>query len=152
MTAPDPTGERMDTRLRLDILPQPDDRTCGPTCLHALYRYYFDEMPLEQVVQEVPQLEGGGTLVILKTTYDETIKTISPAFLMREESFRGLFEEQQLTHIEFFGKLMEWHTRWTDDVRTLFHVNYFHSLAALRLKTMLARYIETKAEREVAPQ
>ena len=90
--------------------------------------------------------------MILKTTYDETIKTISPAFLMREESFRGLFEEQQLRHIEFFGKLMEWHTRWTDDVRTLFHINYFHSLAALRLKTMLARYIETKAEREVAPQ
>lgn len=55
----------METRLRLDILPQPDDRTCGPTCLHAVYRYYDDELPLAQVIQEVPQLESGGTLAVL---------------------------------------------------------------------------------------
>jgi hypothetical protein len=47
--------------LDLDILRQPDDATCGPTCLHAVYRYFEDEMTLEDVVAEVPQLEEGGT-------------------------------------------------------------------------------------------
>lgn len=55
----------MHTRLQLDILPQPDETTCGPTCLHALYRYYGDDVSLEAVVNEVPALEGGGTLAVL---------------------------------------------------------------------------------------
>jgi hypothetical protein len=52
----------MESRLHVDILPQPDDFTCGPTCLHAVYRYYEDELPLPQVIAEVPKVEGGGTL------------------------------------------------------------------------------------------
>ncbi len=55
----------METRLTLDILPQPDDTTCGPTCLQALYRYYGDAMHLAQIIAEVRVLEGGGTLEVL---------------------------------------------------------------------------------------
>jgi hypothetical protein len=55
----------METKLRVEILPQPDDFTCGPTCLHALYSYFGDEVPLEQVIAEVPVLENGGTLDVL---------------------------------------------------------------------------------------
>ena len=57
---PDPPS-----RLHLDILPQPDDSTCGPTCLHAVYRYFGDYVPLPVMVAEVPQLETGGTLASL---------------------------------------------------------------------------------------
>ena len=32
----------METKLFLDIRPQPDQTTCGPTCLHAVYRYFND--------------------------------------------------------------------------------------------------------------
>lgn len=55
----------MKTRLQLDILPQPDEITCGPTCLHAVYRYWGEQIPLGQVIAEVPMLEGGGTLAVL---------------------------------------------------------------------------------------
>lgn len=48
--------------LPLEILSQPDDTTCGPTCLHAVYRYYGENIPLERVIAEVPTLEEGGTL------------------------------------------------------------------------------------------
>jgi hypothetical protein len=48
--------------LDLDILRQPDDATCGPTCLQAVYRYFGDEVALEDVIAQVPQLEAGGTL------------------------------------------------------------------------------------------
>jgi hypothetical protein len=55
----------MDEKLKLDILPQPDDTTCGPTCLHALYRYLGDEVPLDQVISQVKTLDGGGTLAVM---------------------------------------------------------------------------------------
>lgn len=55
----------MEARLKFDILPQPDDTTCGPTCLHAIYRYFGDEIPLSQVIREVPALQGGGTLGVM---------------------------------------------------------------------------------------
>jgi len=55
---------------RFNILPQPDETTCGPTCLHAVYKYYRDAMPLEQVVEEVTSLEnGGGTLAMYLGTH-----------------------------------------------------------------------------------
>jgi len=53
------------TKLKLDILPQPDDTTCGPTCLHAVYAYYGDHIPLPRVIAEVTTLEAGGTLGVL---------------------------------------------------------------------------------------
>ena len=52
------------TNLQFDIWPQPDNTTCGPTCLHAVYRYYDDAIALSQVIEEVPTLEGGGTLSV----------------------------------------------------------------------------------------
>ena len=54
----------MTAKLYLDISPQPDNISCGPTCLHAIYRYFGDEIPLHQVVSEVPQIEAGGTLAV----------------------------------------------------------------------------------------
>jgi hypothetical protein len=54
----------MKTKLYLDILPQPDDTTCGPTSLHAVYRYFGDAIPLKQVISEVRPLEDGGTMAV----------------------------------------------------------------------------------------
>lgn len=51
--------------LSIPILPQPDDITCGPTCLQAIYRYYGDDVPLKSVIGEVETLPGGGTLAAL---------------------------------------------------------------------------------------
>ena len=55
----------METKLQLAILPQPNDTTCGPTCLHAIYKYYDDNISLQQVIHEVTALERGGTLAVL---------------------------------------------------------------------------------------
>jgi hypothetical protein len=50
------------TELTLEILAQPNDETCGPACLHAVYRFYEDPLPLQQVVDGVTVLGTGGTL------------------------------------------------------------------------------------------
>ncbi|HMN06263.1 MAG TPA: hypothetical protein PKD45_11100 [Flavobacteriales bacterium] len=44
---------------------QPDDDTCGATALHAVYRHLGNDRPLREVIDEVHQLEDGGTLAVL---------------------------------------------------------------------------------------
>ncbi len=52
-------------RLNVPIQPQPTDTSCGPTCLQAVYGYYGDNVMLEQLIREIPSLEGGGTLAVM---------------------------------------------------------------------------------------
>jgi hypothetical protein len=49
-------------RLPFEICRQPDLASCGPTCLHSVYRYLGDELLLAQVIEECRSLESGGTL------------------------------------------------------------------------------------------
>ena len=82
-------------------------------------------------------VDSGTVQVILKTAYDETNRQLSPASLMRQEIFRQLFAEGRIERVEFYGRVMEWHTRWTDTVRTLFHVNVYRSGALRWLRERL---------------
>ena len=43
-------------RLPVETLPQPDETTCGPTCLHAVYRYWGDREPLETIIARMYRL------------------------------------------------------------------------------------------------
>jgi Peptidase_C39 like family len=75
----DPNSHR--AVLELQVLPQPNDTTCGPTCLHAVYNYWGDETSLSDVVSGVKPLPGGGTLAVylahhaLRRGYKATIFT-----------------------------------------------------------------------------
>jgi CelD/BcsL family acetyltransferase involved in cellulose biosynthesis len=87
-----------------------------------VYRYWFGQ---QLVAMDLCIMERD-CIVILKTSYDESVPAgFSPALLMREEACRALFGEAPLARIEFYGKVMEWHTRWTDEVRTLYHLNHY---------------------------
>lgn len=50
------------------ILPQPDEISCGPTCLQAVFHYFGDELELEQVIRDTPSLDDGGTLAVMLGT------------------------------------------------------------------------------------
>ncbi|WP_229507807.1 GNAT family N-acetyltransferase [Massilia sp. Dwa41.01b] len=100
----------------------------------GVYRYYFDE----QLVAMDLCVEDGESIVVLKTAYDESVPSnLSPTLLMREEATRALFNEGRLERIEFYGRVMEWHTRWTEEVRTMYHVNYYRWPGLGRLHTLL---------------
>lgn len=85
------------------------------------YRYRFND----RVVAVDLCLVAGREMVNLKTTYDETVKHVSPALLLRHDYFRSVFEEGGIGRIEFFGPVMDWHTKWTEEVRRLYHVNAY---------------------------
>lgn len=48
--------------IHIPIHTQPDDETCGPTSLHAIYQFYGLNISLEQVITEVKRSASGGTL------------------------------------------------------------------------------------------
>ncbi len=48
--------------MRVPRIEQPDEVTCGPTCLAQVYDYYGLDKPLARVIEETPQNPDGGTL------------------------------------------------------------------------------------------
>ncbi len=91
-------------------------------CRHQdalVFKYYYGD----QLVATDLCIKDNHSLIILKTTYDETITTSSPAMLMRQEAFEYIFDNKLVEKIEFYGKVMDWHTKWSDEFRTLYHIN-----------------------------
>jgi CelD/BcsL family acetyltransferase involved in cellulose biosynthesis len=82
----------------------------------------------------------GGMIVILKTAYDEELNDFSPAFLMREEAMKKFYSGQGLRAIEFYGRVMEWHTRWSEEIRTLYHINCLRHAWVDPLKKLAGRF------------
>lgn len=117
-------------------------------CRHgtgSVYRYYFDK---ELVAMDLC-VEDRDSIVVLKTGYDEGIpNSLSPTLLMREEACRLLFDERRFERLEFYGRMMEWHLRWTEEARTMYHVNCYRWPGMRRLHTLL----EARARsRQAAP-
>ncbi|HEV2148315.1 MAG TPA: cysteine peptidase family C39 domain-containing protein [Longimicrobiaceae bacterium] len=57
-------GGRIAHELLVQRILQPDDVTCGPTCLRKVYQYYGLELELAQVLGEIDRNEDGGTLAV----------------------------------------------------------------------------------------
>lgn len=62
---PPPTGADFE-RIELDVprFAQPDDVTCGPTCLMQLYSYYHDFRPFDAIHGDTPTNPDGGTFAV----------------------------------------------------------------------------------------
>lgn len=91
--------------LRLQILPQPDDETCGATCLHAMYSYYGESVQLEEVINEIPTWETGGTIAVLlgshalskgykATIYTYNLHIFDPTWFQGEVDLSGKLKLQ----------------------------------------------------------
>jgi hypothetical protein len=64
--APPPGSKRpRESRLSFEIHRQPDETTCGPACLEAVYRFYGVDVSMESLIREIPTLDDGGTLGVL---------------------------------------------------------------------------------------
>jgi len=88
-----------------EILAQPDDVTCGPTCLQAVYSFYGDSVSLADVIRDVPQLASGGTLAVLlgihalrraypATLYSWDLKTFDPTWFEEGVDLAAKLREQ----------------------------------------------------------
>lgn len=77
--------------ISIKIKSQPNNITCGPTSLHAVYKYYKDQITLKSVINEVKYLKNGGTLAVLlgihalsrgynTTIYSYNLKLLDPTW------------------------------------------------------------------------
>jgi hypothetical protein len=59
-------GARVRGRILLDVprFRQPDDVTCGPTCLAQVYRFLGHDRSVAQVIEDTPRNADGGTLAV----------------------------------------------------------------------------------------
>lgn len=82
----------------LSIQKQPNDVTCGPTCLNAVYTYYNKPLVLQTLIDEIPSLRAGGTLAVFLACdalrrgfstklYVYNIQLFDPTWFGREPSF-----------------------------------------------------------------
>lgn len=89
--------------IQISIKSQPDDITCGPTCLHAVYSYYKYHIPLGKLITAVHNLENGGTLAVflgidaLKRGFSTRI--ISYNLMVFDPSWKSLSKEQLIVKL-----------------------------------------------------
>lgn len=101
-----------------------------------VYQYRFND----DVVAMDLCIESGSALVILKTAYDPAHHAVSPSTLMRQQQFQALFQQPgTLRRIEFYGRVMEWHTRWTEQQRELYHLSLYRWAALRQLHERLRK-------------
>lgn len=84
--------------LEIPIKRQINETTCGPTCLHTVYEFYDDSIDLNTVIDEVHQLENGGTLGALlaihalkrgykATIYSYNLQVFDPTWFDKDSAF-----------------------------------------------------------------
>lgn len=81
------------------------------------------------------------SIVLLKTAYNESLQEYSPALLMHSEIFKDIFENTELKTIEFYGKVMDWHTKWSDDFRGIYHLNFYKFSLLRKIHKPLAQHL-----------
>ncbi len=94
-----------------------------------IYAYKFNE----KIVAIDLCINNKDQIIILKTTYDESFKNLSPALLLKQDYFKEIFETN-FKVIEFYGRLMEWHTKWSKEIRILYHQDFVRSAILNRLR------------------
>ncbi|MDB5895870.1 MAG: hypothetical protein JWQ88_3401, partial [Rhodoferax sp.] len=87
----------------------------------VIYEYRFNDKTVAMNLC----LRRTGNLVILKTTYDESIQAYSPAFMLSQDAVEKIFAAGDTARVEYYGRLMEWHTKWTENKRTLYHLTAY---------------------------
>jgi len=76
----------------------------------------------------------GDALILLKIAYDEAFEHYSPSTLLRREFMQDLLGSGRVRRVEFFGRLMDWHRRWTGEQRSLYHLTTFRWRWLARLR------------------
>jgi CelD/BcsL family acetyltransferase involved in cellulose biosynthesis len=94
-------------------------------------------------------IESEDVLVMLKGTYDEAVKGVSLSSLMREEVFREIWSSGRIRHIEFYGRFTEWQTRWTEQTRKMYHVNWYRWPAVVRAVSGALRRVRKPCDTRV---
>ncbi len=106
-----------------------------------IYQLLMDGQPIASDLC----IRRNGMFILLKTAYDEQYKKLSPSYLMREEILKRLYYRKSIKVLEYYGRARDWHTKWTDEMRTMYHINFYrHSLIEMGRNALKAGGIWTR--------
>ncbi|HAU0195626.1 TPA: peptidase-C39 like family protein [Legionella pneumophila] len=133
---------------------QPDDESCGPTCLHAIYQYYGLDISYEEVANQVESFLSGGTIAPMLgkhalqlgfkvTLYVNNLQLYDPTWFNSDGSSNtDVLREMLMQQMRY--KRNQYLARGTHaalDFLTLGGAIYFRCLTAEILKEYFARQI-----------
>jgi hypothetical protein len=139
-------------RLNLDMARQPNDYTCGPTSLQAVYKYYGDPITLEEVVATVPYLEAGGTLAVnlgfhaLNRGYQATIFTYNIS-VFDPSWFEGKITRKKL--IEKLHEQMLFKSGTRVAAASAAYIEFLKAGGKIRFKDLTPKLIRTFLKRSI---
>lgn len=89
----------------------------------TVYQYFFGD----RLVATDLCVHRNGVVVVLKTTYDETERKMSPALLLKQEMLQQLFQDGRTARIEWYGPVMDWHRHWSEEktIRAMYGVRQY---------------------------
>lgn len=137
-------------KIHVPIAAQPDDTTCGPTCLYSIYQYYGDIVPIEQVISEVHMLDDGGTLAVMlgthalsrgyrATIYSYNLNVFDPTwFYLPREAIADKLREQ-----------LEHKSSQKMQIASRAYLNFLERGGELRFEDLTANLIKKYMQREV---
>lgn len=126
--------------LQLTIQTQPDDVTCGPTSLHALYQYYGFEISLEQIIDTVEKSLSGGTLAPMLGIHAQQHGFNTFIYVYNVSVFDPTwFIHGEVSNSFLYDKLIA-QMRYKNDpnitIKTLAYCNYLQKGGTVRFKNL----------------
>ncbi|WP_158219928.1 GNAT family N-acetyltransferase [Ideonella sp. A 288] len=109
------------------------------------YRLWFGD----RVVAIDLCIAADGVEVLLKTTYDESVRGLSPSTILKYHALQRHFEQGDLSRCEYYGTFMPWTSLWTARRRRFFHVNCFRWLMVDQLRQWVRRWHRPSIEAHV---
>ncbi len=137
-------------RLNVRVLPQPTDSVCGPTCLHAVYRYFGDSISLEEVIATTKELPDGGTLAVqlgchalkrgyVAKIYTNNLLTFDPTW------FRPGIQLRDKLKLQAQGKANDEKLQ----IATLAYLEFLEEGGQIQLEALTAELLRSYIDREV---
>jgi len=121
----DPAAPAAPILLDVPRFRQPDDVTCGPTCLAQVYGHFGVNKSVEDVIRETPRNPDGGTLAVYlgisalangfqTTIYSYNLRTFDPTWrdLKSNELIRKLARREEYVKSERLRRSLKAYRRY----------------------------------------
>ncbi|MDP1602261.1 MAG: cysteine peptidase family C39 domain-containing protein [Legionella sp.] len=98
--------------INFEMTAQPDDESCGPSSLHAIYKYYNFNITYDEITQNIERSLSGGTLAPLLgkhalqmgfkvTLYTNNLNIFDPSWFNHDEASPRLLREKLMEQLRY---------------------------------------------------
>ncbi len=101
----------------------------------VIYSLCFNDKTVAQKIC----LRRNEMMIFLKMAYDEEYRRLAPGYLLQYEMLKRIFADPTVKYIETYGRVNEgWTDKWTDNFRTMYHLNFYRYSGAKVAKRFLS--------------